>query len=401
MKPFTVLVNRLEAMKIIEENIKPISRIEEVPLHQASGRVLAEDLVAGFNVPSFDRASMDGYAVKAADLTGASYQTPKQLKLVGVRHAGEPYEGILKSGECIEIATGSPIPKGADAVIMVEDTKNIQDLVDIYKELKPWDNMAPEGEDIKKGEIAVKAGYYLNPGRIGAAAALGYSKLIVYGKPRVAIYSTGTEVTPQGEQLKPGQVYDINSYTLTAIVDANGCIPIRKGVVKDDEDSIRRAIKNATTYEIGVFSGGSSVGSKDLLGKMVAELGRVHFHGVQIKPGKPTLFGEVDGKPIFGMPGYPTSCLSNSYVFLMPTLRKTSRLPPTELRTTIANLTKPIKNISGREQFYTVRVENGKATPVFKQSGDITSMTYANGYIIMPIDTSYENGEDVSVVQLN
>jgi len=393
MKPFTVLVSRIEANILIEANTKPLTRTEEVQLDEAAGRILAFDVVAGFNVPPFDRASMDGYAVKAADTTS----TPSKLRLIGARHAGEPYEGEVKQGECLEIATGSPLPKGADAVVMVEDTKLTGDMVEIRKAAKQWDNIAPEGEDIKKGEIAVKAGEYLTPGKVGAAAALGYSKLKIYSRPRIAIYSTGTEIVSQGEQLKPGQVYDINSFTLSAVIEANGCTPIRLGLAKDNEEKLRSAVKDAASYDVAVFSGGSSVGSKDLLSGVVSDLGTVYFHGVQIKPGKPTLFGEVDGAPVFGMPGYPTSCLSNAYIFLAPALRKIARLPPAEPHTILAKLTKSLRNTSGREQFYTVLVEKGNVAPVFKQSGDITSMAYANGYIIMPIESEYEKGDTVTV----
>ena len=340
---------------------------------------------------------MDGYAVIAADTT----QIPSRLSLVGVSHAGELYDGVVKPGECIEIATGSPLPKGADAIVMVEDTKLTGKIVEIFKAVKPWDNLAPEGEDIKRGDVVVKAGDYLSPGKVGAAAALGISRVEVFARPRVAILSTGAEIASQGEQLKPGQIYDINSFTLNAVIEANGCIPIQLGLVKDDEDTLRKAVKEAAKYDVAVFSGGSSVGSKDLLSSVVSELGKIHFHGVQIKPGKPTLFGEVNGTVLFGMPGYPTSCLSNAYVFLAPALRKVARLPLTGLQTTNARLIKPLKNTSGREQFYTVFVEKGYASPVFKQSGDITSMAYANGFIIMPIDSSYEIDENVTVNLLN
>lgn len=397
MKPFGKLMTRLDAVRVIDEKIKRIGRVEEVPIAEAAGRVLAEDVVAGFNVPPFDRSSMDGYAVRARDTTGASTR-PVTLRLIGVRHAGEVFDGVVEDGECVEIATGAPVPKGADAVVMVEYTMLIDGGVEIQREAKPGSNVAPEGEDIKKGEAVVKAGEALTPGRVGAVAALGFSKVKAYAKPRVAIYSTGNEVTPQGRPLKPGQVYDINSYTLSAVVEANGCVPVRRGLVRDDFDAIAAAVKDASTYDVAVFSGGSSVGVRDLFAGVVEDLGRVHFHGLRVKPGKPTLFGEVGGAPVFGMPGYSTSCLNNAYVFLVPALRKVAGLPPAEERTVKARLSRAIKAEGEREQFYSVRVEEGEAVPVFKQSGDITSMAYANGYIIIPIGTQQlEAGDEVTI----
>lgn len=397
MKPFGKLMTRLDAVRIIDEKVGRIKRVEEVPIAETAGRVLAEDVVAGFNVPPFDRSSMDGYAVRARDTAGASTR-PVTLRLIGVRHAGEVFDGVVGDGECVEIATGAPVPKGADAVVMVEYTRLIDGGVEVQREAKPGSNVAPEGEDIKKGEAVVKAGEVLTPGRVGAVAALGFSKVKAYAKPRVAIYSTGNEVTPQGRPLKPGQVYDINSYTLSAVAAANGCVPVRRGLVRDDFDAIAAAVRDASTYDIAVFSGGSSVGVRDLFAGVVKDLGRVHFHGLRVKPGKPTLFGEVGGAPVFGMPGYSTSCLNNAYVFLVPALRKAAGLPPAEERTVVTRLSRAIRAEGEREQFYSVRVEGGEAVPVFKQSGDITSMAYANGYIIIPIGTQQlEAGDEVTV----
>ena len=397
MKPFGKLMTRLEAVRLINENVNRIGRIEDVAIDEAVGRVLAEDIVAGFNVPPFNRSSMDGYAVKARDTVGVSFK-PVKLKLIGARHAGEIYDGIISDGECIEIATGAPIPGSADAVVMVEYTKLANDMVEIQREAKPGDNISPEGEDIVKGEVVVKANEVMTPGKIGVIAALGLPSVKAYAKPQVVVYSTGNEIIPQGTPLKPGQVYDINSYTLTAVISSNGCIPVPRGLVKDDPEAIVKAVKEATAYDVAVFSGGSSVGTKDLLAGVIGKLGEVHFHGLRVKPGKPTLFGEVGGTPIFGMPGYSTSCLNNAYVFLVPALRKVAGLPPVELRTVKARLSKPIKAEGEREQFYSVRVEDSEAIPVFKQSGDITSMAYASGYIIIPIGTRLiEAGTEVTV----
>ncbi len=401
MKPFGKLMSRLEAVRLIDEKVKQIMCVEDVPIEEAVGRVLAEDLVANFNVPPFNRSSMDGYAVKAKDTAGTSAKQAV-LRLIGVRHAGEVFDGVIGDGECIEIATGAPVPKGADAVVMVEYTRLYGDRVEIQREARVGDNIAPEGEDILKGEAVVKKGEVLTPGRLGAVAALGFLKVKAYTRPRVAIYSTGNEVVPLGKPLKPGQVYDINSYTLSAVVAANGCIPVRRGLVRDDPEAIADAVMDAAKYDVAVFSGGSSVGVRDLFAGIIEERGRVHFHGLKVKPGKPTLFGEVGGTPVFGMPGYSTSCLNNAYIFLVPALRRAAGLPPAEVMTVMAKLSRSIKADGEREQFYSVRVEGGQAVPVFKQSGDITSMAYANGYIIIPIGTKLiEAKADVTVYLFN
>ncbi len=401
MKPFTELTDRENAIKLIMENVKPINRVEAVPLDEAAGRVLATDVVAGFDVPPFDRASMDGYAVKALDTSGAKRDSPVRLRLIGVQNTGELYEGEVRGGEALEIATGSPMPRGSDAVVMVEDTALEEDVVLVYRELVAGRNMAPAGEDMKRGDHVLSRGAVLTPGMVGALAALGYAEAEVYEKPRVAIYSSGPEIVPQGTPLRPGQIYEVNSYTLAAVIEADGGVPVKRGIMLDDAESIEAAIMDAADYDMGVFSGGSSVGTKDLFGEVMERLGDVYFHGVRVKPGKPTLFGTVDGTPIFGMPGYPTSCLNNSYVFLAPAVRLMARLRPREARVLRLPMGHRMESRSDREQFITVRVTEGKAYRVYKQSGDITSMAHADGYIVLPVGVGVvEEGEMVDVTLL-
>jgi molybdenum cofactor synthesis domain-containing protein len=279
---------------------------------------------------------------------------------------------------------------------MVEYTRLSGNTVEIMCEASLGENVADEGEDIKSGEIVIKAGEVLTPGKLGAAAALGVTTLKAYAKPRVAIYSTGNEIVPQGGTVKPGQIYDINSCTLTSITEMSGCIPERKRLVADDPQKLLAAVKEAAAYDIAVFSGGSSVGSKDLLAAAVEEAGVVHFHGLQVKPGKPTLFGTVQGKPIFGMPGNPTSCLTNAYVFLIPALRKLAGLPSVEMSRVRAILSSSICADGNREVFYPVRVEGKRAVPVFRRSSNITGMSHANALVIIPIGTKrIEKGTEV------
>jgi molybdenum cofactor synthesis domain-containing protein len=399
MKPFKSLLPRTEALEIIERNIVRIDRLEETPIEEAFGRVLVEDVIAGFSVPPFDRASMDGYAVRAEDTFGASGFNPNRLKLIGVQHAGELFEGKVGKGECVQVATGSPVPEGSDAVVMVEFTKLDGDHVEIQKPAYPSANISPVGEDIKTGDTVIEAGEMLTPAKVGALAALNRETIRVYAKPRVAVFSTGSEIKPLGSDLSPSQIYDVNSYTLTSIISASGCESTMNGIVPDDRESIEKSILDAASHDMGVFSGGSSVGVRDLFGEVIEELGEVLFHGLQVKPGKPTLFGIVEGTPIFGMPGYPTSCLSNAYIFLTPALRAMAGLPPAEPRRVVAKMGARFVSSSGREQFLTVRVRDGVAVPAFKKSGAITSMAHADGYIVLPVNLDVvEEGAEIEVI---
>jgi len=398
MVPFKLLISREEALKRILNSVKPVRRVETVPIEKSSGRVLAEDIVAQEDVPPFDRAAMDGYAVKAEDTYGASQQNPRILRLVAVLHAGESINTSVGKGECIRIATGCHVPPGADAVVMMEFTEEMKGNVSVKDAVHPGANISPRGEDMKKGEAVLKKNEVLTPAKVGVLAALGHKAVSIFKKPCVAIVPTGTEICEPGSQLKEGQIFDVNSYTLAAVLSENGAQVTRSPVVPDSFDSLKSAVVRFLDHDLIVFSGGSSVGERDLLVKVVEETGKVVFHGVQIKPGKPTLFGLVKGKPIFGMPGYPTSCLSNAYIFLVPTIRKMARLPPIKPNTVKAKMGKGFVSGSGREQFLSVKLIGGKAYPVFKKSGDITSLAQADGYIILPINLDViEEDEEVTV----
>lgn len=398
MVPFKLLISREEAIKRIMNSVKPVERTETIPIEESSGRVLAEDVVAKEDVPPFTRAAMDGYAVKAEDTYGASQQNPKTLKLVSVLHAGESANIAVNKGECVRIATGCPIPSGADAVVMVEFTDEKEGNVSVSDAVHPSANISPRGEDMKKGEAVLKKGETVTPAKVGVIAALGKRTASVYEKPRVAVVPTGTEVCELGAKLGKGQIYDVNTYTLASVLSANGAQVTRFPIVPDSFESLKSAVTRFLDHDLIVFSGGSSVGERDLLVKVLEETGKVVFHGVQIKPGKPTLFGIVEGKPVFGMPGYPTSCLSNAYVFLVPVIRVMARLPPAKPNTVKAKMGKQFVSGSGREQFLPVKLRNGKAYSTFKKSGDITSLAKADGYIILPVNLDViEENEEVTV----
>jgi molybdopterin molybdotransferase len=224
----------------------------------------------------------------------------------------------------------------------------------------------------------------MTPGRVGALAAIGCGDVDVFARPRVAILSTGNEVVEPGQPLQPGQIYDVNRFTLSAVIAAHGGLPEQHRVVEDTLDAILRSLDECRDCDLLVFSGGSSVGERDLILDVLAARGEVLFHGVAVKPGKPTVFGRIGAMPVLGMPGYPTSCLSNGYMLLVPMLRRMARLPEHRPRTVTVPLARRVVSTTGRHQFYTVRVAGGAATPAFKASGDITSMAHADGYIEIP-----------------
>jgi molybdopterin molybdotransferase len=398
MTPFKELISYREALGRIRKSTKPIKRTESVPIEKALNRVLAENIVANMSVPPFDRAAMDGYAVKAEETFVASSLRPKTLKLTEILHAGASSKRVLGKGECVQIATGSPIPKGVDAVVMVEFTERNGNNVNVSKPVYPGANISPKGEDIKEGQVVLKTGEQLLPARIGVLAALGRKEVKVYEKPRIAVVPTGTEIQKVGSPLKEGQIYDVNSYTLSSVINKNGAIPIKRKAVPDTTDELRNAVKELLDYDMIVFSGGSSVGERDLLVSIIQEFGTILFHGIQIKPGKPTLFALVAGKPVFGMPGYPTSCLLNAYLLLAPAIRQMGRLPPKIEKTMKVPLAQRVVSSSGRTQFLTVKVKDNQAYPVFKQSGAITSMAEADGYIVLPINIDVvEKNQEVTV----
>ncbi len=398
MRPIRDTISLDEARVLIDGAIASLRRTERVPLVHANGRVLAADIVADRDVPPFARAAMDGYAVVAEDTFGASRHDPKTVRVVGKVYTGEVPTAGVGAGEAAEIATGAPMPEGADAVVMVEETERSGADVRILTPVYPRQNVGRQGADITSGQTVLAAGDPLNPSRVGALAALGLIEIEAFAKPSVAILSTGNEIVEPGMPLAPGQIYDINRYTLTTIIAEHGGLPVPYQTAQDTIDDLDRAIDRCLDEDMLVFSGGSSVGERDLILDVIARRGEILFHGLAVKPGKPTAFGLVSGKPVFGLPGYPTSCLSNAYILLVPALRRMAHLPPHRIRTAQAPVSQRIVSTTGRHQFYTVRLVNGEAQPAFKASGDITSMSQADGYIEIPAQTDIvEKGQMVEV----
>jgi molybdopterin molybdotransferase len=401
MRPFASTISFDEALRRLRDAVVPITRSERIALEKASGRVSAGDLVSTLDVPPFARSAMDGYALVAADTAAASDTSPARLQIVERIFTGQTPQTAIVPGTCAEIATGAPLPDGADAVVMVEQTTlESERCVLIRASASAGQNIGRRGGDVSAGALVLRRGDVLNPGRIGAVAAIGCGEVEVYAKPRVAILSTGNEVVEPGSQLRPGQIFDVNRFTLSAIVKAHGGVADAMQPVDDSVDALGAALDACAGADLVVFSGGSSVGERDLIVDLVASRGEMIFHGIAVKPGKPTAFARLraGGTPFFGMPGNPTSCLSNAYVLLVPFLRAIAHLPPLAGRTVCVPLGKRILSQAGRLQFYTVKLDGGLALPAFKGSGEITSLSQADGYIQIPADKSVvEEGEEVEV----
>lgn len=385
MRPFKSTISVEYARDLLRAGVRPIARTESVDLADAAGRVAAADLPSAIYVPPFSRSAMDGYAVIADDTRGASRERPARLRIAERVFTGNMPAHAVTRGHCAEIATGAPLPDGADAVVMVEETIRIDDEhVGIAAEAAPRQNIGRKGADIAPGDLVVRQGDLLNPSRLGAAAAIGCAHLEVFARPRVAILSTGNEVAAPGDSLEPGEIYDVNRFTLGAVAQAHGCEPLMYPPARDTLESLERALEACADADVIIFSGGSSVGDRDLLVDLIARHGEIVFHGIAVRPGKPTMFATVGGRPFFGMPGNPTSCLSNAYILLVPFLRATARLPVYAPRTQRAQLGRRIVSQVNRHQFYTVRLDGEIALPAFKGSGDITSLSQADGYIEIP-----------------
>jgi molybdenum cofactor synthesis domain-containing protein len=395
---FKKLIPLEEAKEIAFSKVKPIEEKEQVDLLALSNRVLAEDIKANFDVPPFDKAAMDGYAVKAEDTYRASIEKPIKLRCIGIIYAGEISGKVVKQGTCIKISTGAKLPLYANAMVRLEDIQVSDEVVQIFRPVYPYQDIIRKGADISKGSLLLQKEDLLIPPKIGSLASQGIRKVIVYRKPKISIIPTGNEIQKLDKELAEGQVYDINSYTLATLIKDCGGIPKIFPIILDKFDKLKGVIREALSEaDVVLISGGSSVGTRDLIPEVISELGRIFFHGVQIRPGMPTLFGAIKNKLIFGIPGYPTSCMITSYLFVSPVVRKLAHLPykPKVVKARLASRhTSPLS----RCQLLPVKLDKGLAYPVFKGSGAITSTANAKGWIEIPINVEFiEKGEEVEV----
>ncbi len=386
MRPLKTLIPFDKARRMAIDLVRPIERKETVPLLDALRRVAVKDVRSPTDVPIADRAAMDGYAVRASDTSRATKSRPVALRRIDTLYAGSVTKNRVKPGLCVELATGVTVPPGADAVVRFEETDRTGDRVTISAPVPAGENVSRRASDIARGAIVVRSGDVLTPAKVGALAAIGLARVRVYAKPRVAILTTGDEIVRAGGRIRAGQVYDINSNTIAGVVRESGGEPVSLGKIADRLDALRSSLRKALANDLVVVSGGSSVGEKDVVVDAIQAMGELLFHGIAVKPGRPTALGQVNGKAVLGMPGNPTSCLSNGYVILAPMLRRIARLPPARPAIAEVPLAKSLVSTMGRVEFHTVRIVDGKAVPAYKESGAITSMADADGYIEIPAD---------------
>jgi molybdopterin molybdotransferase len=381
---------------------------ERVSLRQAYRRVLARDIVAPEDLPEFDKSTVDGYAVRTEDLRTASRTLAAALAVVGEVQMGEAPGLTIGPGAAARIPTGGMLPRGADAVIMVEDTAaRDHEHVDAYRPVAPGENVIKRAEDVSRGEVVLRQGLRLRPQDVGLLAGIGVVEVEVFLRPRVAVVPTGDEIILPDRRPAIGQVRDINSYTLSALVEQEGGVPRVYDIVPDEPDVLLRTLQTALGQaDMVLVSGGSSVGVKDAVAWAINALGRpgVVVHGVRIKPGKPTILGLADGRPVIGLPGHPVSGMVIFDVFVRDLLRGLAgRTPPRVFgRVVRARLARRIPSAEGREDHVRVWLEERDgmlwATPQLGKSGIITTMTRADGLVVVPADQpGVEQGVEVDV----
>jgi putative molybdopterin biosynthesis protein len=407
---FKKLLTLNEAQQVIHKHLRPkSSSIEEIPLLEAHNRVLAQNLVATMDIPPFNRSTVDGYAVKAEDTFGAEENRSSKLNVRGTVSIGKLPRAKVASGKAAEIVTGAPMPEGADAVVMVEDTERKGNFVHVFAAVARDENVMKAGSDIRKSETVLKAGQLLGSREIGVLAAVGIARVRVHAVPRVAVLSTGAEVTEPGDRLPPGRIYDINAYSLSAAVLESGGKPILMGVFPDDRIRLKKALEEALDVaDVIVTSGGVSVGPKDIMPQTVDSLGKpgVIVSGIAIKPGKPATVAIVDGKPIFSLPGHPTSALLVFHLLARPIIaeiagRRTERSLEVKAFAGMRML-----SARGRRTFVMVRLRRDKSGRLVAdavesgQSGAITTLAKADGFVEVAENQQFIDADEEVVVRL-
>ena len=409
MKSFFKVVTPAEAIQILLQ--MPTVETETLPTIRGRARVLAEDLYSRVDLPHFNRAAMDGYAVKAKDTFGASATLPAYLKLVGTVEMGMEVTRPLGKGEAMRISTGGMLPPESDGVVMIEYTEEAgAGMVEIQRGVSPWQNAIQIGDDIKKGDLVFHRGRRLKSHDLGALTGIGIASVSVYKRPRVALISTGDEIVEAEAEPLPGQVRNINQHSLAGLVEEHGAKLEDFGVVRDDRDALGRTLKKALeSADLVLLSGGSSVGARDIALDVILSFpeAAMQFHGISVSPGKPTIFATVAGKPVLGLPGYPVSALVIFDLFAAPLIRRIGgedAASASQLRsTTRAILKTNVASQPGREDYVRVGLtrENGRlyAKPLPNKSGAIFTLVKADGMIRIDLNREgIEQGEEVEVI---
>lgn len=400
-----------EAQILIESTLSDsFSAVEQIPLDQAVGRIAAIDFTSTEEVPAFSRSTVDGYAVFSGDTFGAGEGIPATLEVVGEILMGCESQYHLQPGQVVAIPTGGMLPVGADAVVMVEHTEKADNkTVLILKAVAPRENVVAKGEDLRVGQIVVSKGQWLRSAEIGALAACGYGRVSVFSTLTVGIISTGDEIVDVTAKLGAGQVRDINSFALAAMVREEGHIAKRYGIIPDVYDQLFQCLHNAVQEcQIVLVSGGSSVGARDHTVQAIQMLAGqdVLFHGIAVKPGKPTIFGMIGAVPVFGLPGHPVSAMTIYNQIVKPVLARLAGAVVTKPQFTIlAQISRNVPSAPGRDDIIRVRLEKtdqGRyvAEPIFGKSGLISTLVKADGTVRIPSETGGLYAGDAVQVEL-
>ncbi|MBU4440357.1 MAG: molybdopterin molybdotransferase MoeA [Firmicutes bacterium] len=394
-----------EMKEIIDHAFSHLKLVtEKISIDDAMERVLATDIVSTVNVPHFNRSVVDGYAVKLTDVQGASNVIPGFLRIIGEVPMGKATDLILNQGETAYVPTGGMIPAGTEAMVMIEYTEKLgeRDLA-VYCNAGANENMMLIGDDVSIGEVVLKAGHFLRPQDLGVLSALGHLQVEVYRKPRLQIISTGDEIVPPGTIPQLGEIVDINQAALNAVAKRFGTEVVSKSYVKDDFETIKNAVdRGLKTSDMVILSGGSSMGEKDYTVKVIDSLGEVLLHGLSIKPGKPTILGKVDGKPVVGLPGQPVSAIIIFMVMLREFMALYYGRDLYKYKTVQGRLMENVHAAPGRRTFQTVEITEVdgqiEVRPTHGKSGMITLLAYSDGYIEITENEEGKNrGELVEV----
>ncbi len=392
--------------KILSAHVA-LSETEIVPVASARGRVLATAVRSTINVPHFRRAMRDGYAVRARDTFGAMEERPLTFDCVEQVPAGNVPTKTLQERQCAYVATGSMVPENADGVVMIEFSEVEGKKVKIKQAITPETFIIPTGKDIRVGEEVLPAGTYLTSVKLGVLSAIGLGEVSAFRKPRVAVFSTGNEVIPPGSTLQSGKIYDINTITLSNHLEAAGAVVKNYGIIPDNQEQLLKVLTDAiTTQDMVILSGGTSKGKEDFMPQILQTNPAVDLvlHGARIKPGKPILHARWSGKPVFVLPGYPTSCVMTYIMFVEPLVRQIGHYPPKREKIEEMRLASRVYSELGRQEFKAVQVQRDEASghvraiPIEKGSESITTLAKADGFFIIDeMQTIVEEGEIVKV----
>jgi molybdenum cofactor synthesis domain-containing protein len=407
---FRKLVSLEEAKKAFSRSYspKPTGK-EQILLSETLNRTLAADITSKFDIPPFDRSTVDGYAVKATDTFGADEEKPIVLKLCGEIHIGEPPKVTVQKGETAQIVTGAPIPEGADSVVMVEYTVQRGANILINSPVGKGENVMKAGSDIRKGELVLRKGTVLSPHEIGVLAAIGKARVEVFKRPKAAIFSTGAEIVEPGDPLSPGKIFDINAYTLSAAVAECGGEPVNLGIVQDEFEPLEAALRKALSKaDVVITSGGVSVGPTDIIPKALGKLGSpgVIVYGIAVRPGKPTTIAVVNGKPFFSLPGHPTSALLIFHLLVRSVISVMAGQPEKPAIKIEAVTSEKLFPARGRRTFVTVTLRRGKQGKVLASpvptglSGAITTLAKADGFVEISENQQFVDADETVLVQL-